>query len=258
MEITSKTKKIMRITLIIVALGIILSFAVFSVNLIISSSAKMNSDSKKLLLKIYGFMGEDEADIYNLNKYTSETNTNIFELVNEKLIYSTTGLINNDKLSLNIGTINLHNPGDSKITYVRITNEGKYDTYFDTSQLNNNLPATCKANPGTTKTLVDETCSHIKLVITSMYKEESLIATKNYVDNKITIEELNQMTSQDCFFHRTGICKLEKGKSVFISAYVTYSNEKDVPLTDSEFSVTFPDLELKFTSNNPNSTKNNK
>ena len=253
--------KIVTIIALVIAVGVMtIGFAAFSNTLTISSSAIVTPDESEFLLKMYGFTGETEEEAYDFEKYTSETSSNMFMAEEDSLIFiDKTASLDNSSLSLSLGEVELKNPGNSIEVLAKIKNDGKYDVYFDSAQLSNYFSSgECVPGDGTSVALVEEVCSYIYRGI-AIYNEQSWLETQKYRNGTTSNEDFENVTQQDCFYNTTmgngnGICKLAKGEQVMLVVGVFYissfSDDVDTtPRADGPFTVTFPDLELKFTSN---------
>ena len=252
-----KNKLIIIVSLIVVIVGMSIGFAAFSASLTISSSATVTPDSSGFKLKMYGFTGEDyDNDYYNIDKYTSETISNILVEADDKNGSTFTGLsatIDSDNLKLNMGTINIKEPGNFGASPFKIKNEGNYDAYINLSQFDDFSPlGSCVADEGTSQKLVDGACSYIYFTIYDFFSERSLLAQKEYHEQKISNEELETIMSEECFYGDSQVCKIGKGESVFVMIGVFYDEGDDVILADGPFSVSFPDFKIEFTTTPPN------
>lgn len=263
MRKTRRTKLIVIIVLVVAVCGMSIGFAAFSVTLTISSRATVSPASGNLALKMYGFTGQTFESVFNLDNYTSETIANMLEIQDpEVVLYNRTSIIDSDSLSLYLGEVELKNPNNFVYTFIKIVNEGNYDAYFDSSQFtNNDFMGTCVAGEGTSETLVEEVCPYIVRGVV-IYTEESFEKEKQYYYESINYDEYNSFLEQDCFYTATNygenkVCKLAKGEQLVMLAIVGYNQSTHMdgtdvtPRADGLFSVTFPDLKLEFTSNDP-------
>ena len=244
-----KTKLIAIIALTLAICGMTLGFAAFSATLTISSSAIVTPKPEDFSLEMHGLIGENlYADLINIDNYSGTTMASVFDNNTGELIQTEIAQLDNDNLSISMNSINLKSPGDAHTSIIRIKNTGSYDAYFDTEQLNRDLQKTCQASTGTSQDLVDSACDYIDFTVV-IGTEEKLEAEREYTEGEMNRDKYEEIQAQDCFFNRNGICKLEKEKSVFLAIFIGYSNGNNVPLADGDFSISFEDLELKFTSN---------
>ena len=158
-----QTKLIVIITLTIAICGMTLGFAAFSNILTISSSATVKPDESGFQLKMFGFTGENFADVYNFDKYTSENSANIISVENQEyVLYDGIATIDSDSLSLNLGNVKIKNPDEGVFAFVKIVNKGNFDAYFDSSQFADlKINGECVADDGTSEVLVSEVCPYI-------------------------------------------------------------------------------------------------
>lgn len=269
MSISRKPKIIYIIALTIAICGMTLGFAAFSASLTISSSATVTPNENEFSLKMYGFVGENIDNIYNMDEFSNETSSNIYKVYkdNDELVpINMISTINSSALKLDMGQVELKNPGDGVLTLVKIVNEGNYDAYFYTSQLDNIVyDGECIASDGTSQTLVNDVCSCVARSA-NLQSVQSFEAYKQYIDGTIDYETYEAIRVQDCFStigtnEANNFCKLGKNEAILLTAVVAYSwseeeNEDGVmidttPKADGPFTVTFPDLQLEFTTTPP-------
>lgn len=248
-----KTKLIALVALIIAICGMALGFAAFSTTLTISSQATVTPDSSDFNLKIYGFVGSSEEEIFNPNNYTSETTATMISQINDSVKFENKSVsIDNSTMSIDIGQVTITTPSDLSGIYIKVVNTGNYDAYFDTSQIENGIIGSCIAHSGTSETLMYDACPYIQFGIRTMMLEETLLAQGKYNQNQISQADYLEVRNNDCFAKKNGICKLEKGASLILNPGIRYYDYNS-PLVDGSFSVTFAPLILNFTSNTTNS-----
>lgn len=244
-----RKRKLIILLVLVAAITVMgIGFAAFSTTLTISSQATIKPNPGDFELKIYGFIGSNEAEVYNENNYISETTaTTISQIKNSIKFENKEVLIDNDSMSIDIGQVSITNPSDLSGVYVKVVNEGKYDAYFDTDQLKDFNIGTCTPEEGTSEKLVSDACPYIQLGIRVMQKPETLLAAGKYYNNQISYSEYLEQRKNDCFATANGICKLEQNKSVIMNIGTRYYDDNS-PLADGPFLVTFPPLTVTFTS----------
>ena len=250
MEHNRKQKVLMIVALVLGIASLSLGFAAFSSTLNISSSASVTPNSTDFKIKIYGYSETTIENLFNINAYTSETLSYGFDNNTGKLLDAVAS-INNSALAITGIDTQMTQPGDNHIFFFKISNEGKYDAYFDLSQLTIDTPTACIAEPDTTESLVEGACKYITNSV-ALLTEEAFEAYNKFMNNEITMEEL-ESTQQDNIFNSggsTGVYKLEKDKSVFLFQNIYYDIFAD--RADGPFTVTFEDIKLEFTTAPPN------
>lgn len=236
-----KSLKILTIlTLCFSILGISFGFAAFSNTLTISSEAVVVPNSNDFKMKVYGIpdwkgsYNESDLSLYTSNDISVPLTTfskNIATVANITHSGSSIGISN---LSLNITDTH-----DMALYYFVIKNEGEYDSYLKTSLLESylkGLNGTCTTSDDVSAELYNKACEQIKIIFN--------ISSSGSGSNKIT-------STEDY--------KIAKGDYVIAEMLIGYDlhiSSSEIVRADGNFSVTFPNIELEFTSAPPSDRVN--
>ena len=231
-----KSEKILIIVSLLVAiitLGV--GFAAFSNTLTISSSATVSPDESDFKLVLYGLpnkyymrdgVDRNAAIFDDVNSYTSTVKAG--PLVNGEDNDAEFAIIDNDNLTLKNIKANLKKDVEAAYYYLVLKNEGKYDAYLDLSNFEE--PAhTCVPDVGTTKELVDKTCERMDFGFNFGFYDESTGKIDwtmfSYIDENKNV-------------------KIPVNSYMYI--YVAVGYLKSSTFADGDFTVTWDDLKLNF------------
>lgn len=248
MEKNRKVKILSIIALCVSLCALTIGFAAFSTTLTISSSANVTPSEEDFKIVAHGFVGESVDNLYEFDNSSSLTQANIFTDDGEVVFANKVATI--DKLNISNVSVPLSVPDTGGIIYLKVANEGKYDAYFDSSQLSGPFPSTCSKTEDSqaTPSLVDDACDYIYADFI-VWDEATFSAAKNHGTDS---DEFETAMTNNCFASDSKVCKLEKDSYLFVQFIVRYDSddEGNVARADGDFKADFDPIELTFTTSN--------
>ncbi len=209
-----KNRKIIIIAILVtMVVGLSLGFAVFSNNLIIKSSATVNSDPSTFLVKFS-------------NNSTSASTGNV---VGVQSGGATAGTASLNATQISNVTATFKKPGQSVTYTFYARNDGQFDAYLESITFANatgSNPIKCDAKTGTTANLVTEACKGMKVTVTVGDTSPKITAT-NASNSDIDGHKLLKNG------HETVVVKIE------------YTG---TAVADGDFTVTIGDITLNYSS----------
>ena len=222
---TKKQSKIMAIVALCVSIvGLTLGFAAFSNTLTISSSATVSPDSSDFNINAYGIENWT-ADYPTYDMFTSNSISKP-RLGGSKS--ATTAKISDNGKAITISDLSVEmiEPNNDVVYSFLIKNEGEYTAYLDTTlfdEMYNGMGGQCTPGKDATKELVDGACDYISMISWLEGSDGATISS-------------------------AGDYELAKGDYIVLTIVIGYSDVDGVVRADGDFSVTFDDMNLSFTS----------
>lgn len=199
------------IALVLGVLGVTLGYAAFSSTLTISSEAEVHPDSSKFNVD---FSSSDASVQTNAITPTLSTTADGFSATNATLDNTTDPTATNIKATFT-------EPGQS-VTYSFYSfNAGEYVAYLNSVTFDGTK--TCTAGTGTTQSLVDTACTGITLTA------------------QVGTTGPTSTTVADISSHSLGI-----GAAEPVTIVISYAD--DAGIADGDFTVSFPDVVLRYDS----------
>ena len=228
-----QSKVVAILALCVSVVGLTLGFAAFSNTLTISSSVTVSPDSSDFKITIYGQTENSDRDVFDSTTlgYPYHVSINVDALPAK---------INNDNLTINIDEVTI-NTGHGVARYeFLIVNEGKYNVYITEQDFPNNdiikRDTVCTAIDDVSPELLNETCSNNILYFTLTDQDDNIVASYPRSDSVDYIE-------------------LAPGEYAYLDVMLGLSplDDGNYVLADGKYSIKFPDVQLKFSTVNPES-----
>ena len=228
-----KNVKIMTILFLCVAVvGFAVGFAAFSNTLTISSSATVSPDESDFKIVIYGKAATDGTD--DFSSTTSGMPNAYFPLAAPSL-----SVIDNDKLTIKHEGMEVNVAEIVRYDYL-IVNEGKYDAYIKKED----FPSESTLKNGTVCTPIDENINEELLQAACQGARMIIRLYDSY--------EVGELLYSDSMDTSSDYLKISPGEE-FLLDVIFHPTSKSISPADGKYLVQYPDVELKFSTVNPES-----
>lgn len=228
-----KNVKIVIILFLCVAVvSLAVGFSAFSNTLTISSSATVSPDESDFKIVIYGKAATDGTD--DFSSTTSGMSSGYSSLTALPL-----SVIDNDKLKIKHEGIEV-NVADIVLYDYLIVNEGKYDVYIKKED----FPSESTLKNGTVCTPIDENINEELLQAACQGARMIIRLYDSY--------EVGEQLYSDYLDGSSDYLKISPGEEFLLDVIFHPSSESISPV-DGKYFVQYPDVELKFSTVNPES-----
>ena len=230
-----QNKVLLIVALALTTLALAVGFAAFSTTLSISSNATVTPNEEDFKIMIYGFKSQDVLERFSTSLEFEESDLSSTiaspHIGDRSDVTADDAIIVNSIHKISNIKVGFTNPGTEVPYFFIVRNEGKYDAYLDLTEYEYNaengeyikIPpttGTCTPKEGATKELVDKACDDVI----------NLLGVVNPNGESVTTG--------------ASILEIPKGKYIILASIIGYQDTED--RADGPFDITFPDLELSF------------